>query len=103
MVICCGYRCYGLRFYAPLLLIIMYKTIQYLSILALVLVSSLSAEAQCAMCKAVSESSTAAGSTVATGLNGGIVYLMSFPYIIMGVVGYAIYRHRKQQTETKAD
>lgn len=55
------------------------------------------------MCKAVSESSTAAGSTVATGLNGGIVYLMSFPYIIMGVVGYAIYRHRKQQTETKAD
>jgi hypothetical protein len=81
----------------------MNKTLQYLSILALVLVSSLSVEAQCAMCKAVSESSTAAGSTVATGLNGGIVYLMSFPYIIMGVVGYAIYRHRKQQTETKAD
>jgi hypothetical protein len=103
LAVCGGYRCYGVRFYAALLLIIMNKTLQYLSILALVLVSSLSVEAQCAMCKAVSESSTAAGSTVATGLNGGIVYLMSFPYIIMGVVGYAIYRHRKQQTETKAD
>jgi hypothetical protein len=103
LAVCGCYRCYGVHFYAALLLVIMNKTLQYLSILALVLVSSLSAEAQCAMCKAVSESSTAAGSTVATGLNGGIVYLMSFPYIIMGVVGYAIYRHRKQQTETKAD
>jgi hypothetical protein len=81
----------------------MNKSIQYLSVLALVLVSSIPAQAQCAMCKAVSESSTAAGSTVATGLNGGIIYLMAFPYLIMGVVGYAIYRHRKQQTETKAE
>lgn len=49
------------------------------------------------MCKAVAESSTETGSTVATGLNGGILYLMIFPYLILGVVSYAIYRHRKAQ------
>ncbi|MEQ9261763.1 MAG: hypothetical protein RLP14_01245 [Owenweeksia sp.] len=56
----------------------------------------LGADAQCAMCKAVAESSTGAGSSAATGLNSGIVYLMVFPYLIMGAVGYAIYRHKKQ-------
>ena len=53
--------------------------------------------AQCAMCKAVAESSTETGSTVATGLNAGILYLMIFPYLIIGAVSYAIYRHRKAQ------
>lgn len=81
----------------------MKKLIKNFSVLVLVLLSSLSAQAQCAMCKAVAESSTEAGSTVATGLNGGIVYLMAFPYLIMGVVGYAIYRHRKQQTQAKSE
>ena len=65
-------------------------------ILVLLALAPLGAEAQCAMCKAVAESSTGAGSSVATGLNSGIVYLMVFPYLIMGAVGYAIYRHKKQ-------
>jgi hypothetical protein len=62
----------------------------------LVLVFSLPADAQCAMCKAVAESSDGAGSSIATGLNGGIMYLMAFPYLIMGAVGYALYRHKKK-------
>lgn len=53
--------------------------------------------AQCAMCKAVAESSTESGSTVATGLNGGILYLMVFPYLILAAVSYAFYKHRKAQ------
>lgn len=52
---------------------------------------------QCAMCKAVAETSTQAGSSVATGLNSGIMYLMFFPYLLMGGIGYAIYKHRKKQ------
>ena len=58
---------------------------------------SLSADAQCAMCQAVAETSTKTGSTVATGLNGGILYLMVFPYLILSVIGYAMYRHKKAQ------
>lgn len=55
-------------------------------------------EAQCAMCKAIAESSQAGGSSIADGLNGGIVYLMAFPYLLMGAVGYAIYRNKKSRT-----
>jgi hypothetical protein len=39
--------------------------------------------AQCAMCKAVVESSQNNGSSIANGLNTGILYLMLFPYILL--------------------
>jgi len=38
---------------------------------------------QCAMCRVVAESSQAGGSTIANGLNTGILYLMIFPYILI--------------------
>lgn len=69
---------------------------KWIFILIIIIISPRIAEAQCAMCKAVAETSTDAGSSVATGLNNGIVYLMAFPYLLMGAVGYAIYRHKKQ-------
>lgn len=46
--------------------------------------------AQCAMCRAVLESE--GNSTKAAAVNDGIVYLMAFPYIIVGVIGFAIYK-----------
>lgn len=61
----------------------------------LLVVLPLAADAQCAMCKAVAETSQQGGSSVADGLNSGIVYLMFFPYLLLGAVGFAIYRHKK--------
>ena len=55
-------------------------------------------EAQCAMCKAIAETSQQGGSSVADGLNSGIMYLMAFPYLLMGAVGYAFYRHKKSRS-----
>jgi hypothetical protein len=56
--------------------------------------------AQCAMCKATLESDLASGGTVGKGINNGILYLMIFPYLIVGVGGYFIYRHfKKNNTE----
>lgn len=57
----------------------------------------LPAEAQCAMCRAVLESEE--GGQAAKGINNGIVYLMIFPYLLVGGVGYAIYRSRKKARE----
>jgi type III secretory pathway component EscU len=71
---------------------------KWFGILVLILIFSLDGSAQCAMCKAVAETSTEAGSSVATGLNSGIMYLMAFPYLLLGVIGYAFYRHKKAQT-----
>ena len=39
--------------------------------------------AQCSMCRAVAESSQNHGSSIANGLNTGILYLMLFPYILL--------------------
>lgn len=67
----------------------------HILLLMLFLGLSLPADAQCAMCKAVAETSRDGGSSVADGLNQGILYLMAIPYVLMGAVGFALHRHRK--------
>lgn len=47
------------------------------------------------MCKAVAETAQEGGSSVAAGLNNGILYLMAIPYLLMAAVGYVLYRHKK--------
>lgn len=49
--------------------------------------------AQCSMCKAVAE--TANGGGFGAGLNYGILYLMIFPYLIIGGIAFKLYRSRK--------
>ena len=51
--------------------------------------------AQCAMCRAVLESEE--GQSTAKGINNGIVYLMVIPYILIGGLGYFIYRKLKNK------
>ena len=56
--------------------------------------------AQCAMCKAIAETGTDNGNSVAAGLNDGILYLMAAPYILLGSIGFAYYKYaskKKQQ------
>lgn len=50
--------------------------------------------AQCAMCKAVIEGG--GNESVAEGVNNGITYLMVFPYFLIGVLLFLLYRHRKK-------
>ena len=46
--------------------------------------------AQCSMCRAVLESEE--GMSTAKGINDGILYLMSVPYLLVFIVGYMLYR-----------
>ena len=62
--------------------------------LLLVVICVLPAEAQCAMCRAVLESEQSG--TAAKGINNGIMYLMIFPYLLVGTVGYLVYRIRQK-------
>ena len=55
---------------------------------------SLVTNIQCSMCRAVLE--TGADAQTAKSLNDGIVYLMVVPYILVGIVGYVVYRHLKK-------
>ena len=62
--------------------------------LILILVFSIQlVEAQCAMCKAVVESSNA---SEAEGLNTGILYLMVFPYLLVGALFYFIIKNKRK-------
>ena len=58
---------------------------------------SLSANSQCAMCRAVLAGE---GNKVkAEAVNDGIVYLMVIPYLLVGGIGYYIYRMRKKKKQ----
>lgn len=59
------------------------------------LVFSFSASAQCAMCRAALESE--GNSQKAQAINDGIVYLMAIPYILIGAVGYYVYRMKTKK------
>lgn len=67
-------------------------------VIALLLFVAYSADAQCAMCRAVLENEQ--DGAAAKGINDGIAYLMLFPYLLVGGVAYLIYRMRKK---TKAE
>ena len=56
--------------------------------------------AQCAMCKAVVETDLEAGGTKGAGLNDGILYLMSMPYIAILVFGvfYILQKRKRNQS-----
>ena len=70
----------------------MKKTI--LLTLALFFLGSEDLEAQCAMCRAVLESEE--GQQTAKGINNGIVYLMAIPYVLVGAVGFVVFRMLKK-------
>ena len=46
--------------------------------------------AQCSMCRAVLE--FGADAKMAEQLNDGIVYLMMMPYLLVGTIGFIVYR-----------
>lgn len=56
-----------------------------------------SAQAQCPMCKTQVESSIKQGSNVGKGLNDGILYLMSIPYVLVGSIGVVWYRNHRRK------
>ncbi|WP_367772147.1 hypothetical protein AB3G33_01610 [Flavobacterium sp. WC2421] len=70
------------------------KKNQYL-FLVFFFIYSVSSSAQCAMCRAAlgGEGNKAQAQAV----NDGIVYLMVIPYLLVALLGYAIYRMRKKK------
>lgn len=60
----------------------------------LILLVVTEATAQCSMCRAVLESGEA--QETAKGINNGIIYLMAIPYLLVGFVGYQIFRILKK-------
>ncbi|WP_407692602.1 hypothetical protein [Psychroflexus longus] len=71
------------------------KMNKYFLALVLILVTIWDSVSQCSMCRAVLESEQDTGQAEA--INDGIVYLMAFPYILVGGVLYVVYRSFKKK------
>jgi hypothetical protein len=78
----------------------MYKKIFIL--VALLMLSQIDAVAQCAMCRTTIESSISNGrSNIATGLNTGILYLLTAPYLIVAAIAFLWFRQSKQEQQAR--
>jgi len=54
---------------------------------------------QCPMCKMSAEADLKNGGSNGKGLNAGIVYMLTVPYILMGTIGFLWYRERRKIAE----
>ena len=50
--------------------------------------------AQCPMCRATAESNLQNGGTDGKGLNLGILFMLSLPYLFVGTIGYIWWKNR---------
>jgi len=58
------------------------------------------ADAQCAMCRAQLETAdNASAEAKNTGINSGILYLMLFPYLLIGGIAFLWYRSSQKNKE----
>ena len=74
----------------------MKKYIPVLVVLTLLVIAYVPTQAQCAMCSGQVETATSAGSSVALGINKGVLYIFMMPYLIMGTIGYFWWKARKK-------
>jgi len=85
----------------------MKKSIKIITILtlSLLLIMSLSGDvaAQCPMCKIAAESNLENGGTAGKGLNQGILWMFSMPYVMVGLIGFLWYRNKRNEDDVDFD
>ncbi len=76
------------------------KKIAVYTIFILLFAASPKVQAQCSMCKATVESNIKSNADFkGKGLNHGILYLMSIPYLLGGVAVLIYFKNRKPKTD----
>jgi hypothetical protein len=71
-------------------------------VLAILFLAGLSIDsaAQCAMCRTQLENNFSNGDVgIAAGINTGILYLLSLPYLAVALIGYFWYKSSKKNNE----
>ncbi len=70
-----------------------------ITLVLLLLIVSFDLAAQCPMCKIAAESNLENGGTAGKGLNNGILYMLSLPYVLIGLIGFVWYKNRNKVEE----
>lgn len=55
--------------------------------------------AQCPMCRAAAETNLAQGGTEGKGLNKGILYMLSLPYLLISTIGFLWWKNKKEESQ----
>lgn len=74
-----------------------------LVVIVLAVLYSQDIAAQCPMCKMSAESNLEHGGTEGKGLNKGILYLFSMPYLLIGGLAFLWWKNRKTEEEVFQD
>ncbi|HEX6225862.1 MAG TPA: hypothetical protein VFZ52_15695 [Chryseolinea sp.] len=75
-----------------------------LLMLILLITLSENAIAQCAMCRSTLENNYSNGDPgIAAGINTGILYLLSMPYLAIIIIGYLWYKSSKNASKKLSD
>lgn len=80
------------------------KSIKFIVLLALIAIFLLlfalpELQAQCPMCRMSAESNLKDGGTAGKGLNTGILFLLSTPYLIIGFLGFLYWKNKKKASD----
>jgi len=72
----------------------------FLFIVLVICIPTSEVMAQCPMCRAAAETNLAQGGTEGKGLNKGILYMLSLPYLLIGTIGFIWWRNKKEESKT---
>lgn len=70
-------------------------SLKILLVLLLFLLVISGIDAQCPMCKMAAETNLQNGGTEGKGLNKGILYILSLPYLIVATIGFIWWRNKR--------
>lgn len=70
-----------------------------LILLVLLCVVVIDSYTQCPMCKLGAETNLKGGGTAGAGLNNGILYMLSMPYLLVATLGIIWYKNRRKADE----
>ena len=68
-------------------------------ICVVILLTSEDLVSQCPMCRLSAEQNLKDGGTAGKGLNKGILYMLTLPYILVASLGFIWYKNRKRLSE----
>ena len=78
---------------------LVYTLILILCIVMIMPVIDSEAIAQCPMCRMSAESNLKDGGTAGKGLNKGILYMLSVPYLLVGGLGFLWWKNRRRLSD----
>ena len=55
--------------------------------------------AQCPMCRAAAETNLSLGGSEGKGLNKGILYMLSLPYLLISTIGFIWWKNKKEESK----